>query len=814
MTRPLICLSVFTLVISAAFSRPASETSAKPLGASELLALVAGGTQTENVVHEISADGLAFRPDDFYGSLLKKAGATDQVLAALDAARIVGDRSPEADSGKDLLQHLANAAALMNDRHYPEAAAELTSALSLDVPCTECGFVMGQVLRLQEKWTEAAAVYQEVLVQDPDFPDVHTRLAYVLNRSGDFEGALREAKAALAVNPDDAEAHRTAGGEYVNMQQYDAAEPELREALRLKPDYGAARRDLGALYANQGNHDDAIPEFKKAIVLNPNDIDAHNYLGSAYQDKGDFASAIREFREAKRIDPTQPDARQNLASALIKNAQYGEAITEFRELESMFPDSAICHACLGNALLMTWDLPGAEAELEIAIKLDPAEPFPHISLGAVRETQKNYDAALKEYREALSLDDTSMDAYRGTGRVLIAQKNFADAVEVLKQAESLNPGDASIHDLLGQALLGTGDFSSAIDEFRQCLALKANQSLVMLELAEALEKKGEWPDALVEYHRAAAAYASQDPRTTMIRPDDPNPVIESKAAQARFDAYIAALKAAGKSDEAASLQARLQSVQAPLDPSEELDEALQAGVTAARARNFPDATQDFARAVAIADQLHPHDQRLITALNYLANMESAQDYAGSQALLERELQVSEEIYGAQSLKTAAPLEALAMNAMFHNDKAVAEKFYTNAVEVNERAFGANGEPVADALVYRSRIYFPQQLDKAETDLLRALNIEQSLYAADDMHLATVLGSLADLYDLWGKPDKSEAADHQLIAILEKQFGPADPILARPLASEAKALRSLGRTDEAAAIEQRLNAIEQSTAKTN
>jgi tetratricopeptide (TPR) repeat protein len=812
-TRPRICLGIVLLVagvvVCVALSDRASEASRKPLTASELLALVVGGTQPENVAHEISTDGLAFRPDDFYVSLMKSVGAGDKILTPLNAAKIANAQSPEAGSGKDLLQHLSNAGSLMNQKKYMEAADELDSAMKVSEPCTECGFVMGQLLRLQEEWPQAEAVYQEVLSQDPDFPDVHTRLAYVLNRAQDYDQALREAKIAVSLDPNNAEAHRTAGGALLNSQKFDAAEPELREALRLKPDYEPVHRDLAILYDDKQDWDDAIAENKKAIALNPNDSDAHYDLGNVYLDKGDYGSAIPEFREAIRLDPDRYDARQNLGHSLLKNGQYGEAIAVFRDLEAKFPDAEMCHTCLGSALLMTWDLAGAEKELDIAIQMDPSDPLPHVTLGAVRETQKNYGAALKEYREALRLDDTNADAYRGAGRTLIAQKNFPEAVELLKQGESMNPGEASIHRFLAQALAGAGDLDAAIDEFHQSISLDAKQPQAMLELAGALEKKGEWPEALVEYHQAAATFLSQDPGTLMTREGEPVPPDEYKAAQARFDAHIAALKAAGKSAEAASIQARLQSLQAPANPSEELNETLQAGITASRGHNFPEATQDFVRAVALADQLQPHDQRLITSLNYLAGMESAQDYPGSQTLLERALQVSEEIYGAQSPNVALSLEALGNNALFHNDSTVAEKFYTDALEINERAFGPNGEPVADALVYRSRSYFPRKsYDNAEADLSRALKIEQSLYASDDMHLATVTNSLGDLYEAWGKPDKSEPACHQLVVILEKQFGPTNPSLARPLTSEAKALRALGRNAEAAAIEQRLATIQQ------
>lgn len=68
------CILVLLLGITVAeVSAPcrAATTPPTPLRADELLALVAGNALPENIIQEIQANGLAFRPDDSYRSLLK-----------------------------------------------------------------------------------------------------------------------------------------------------------------------------------------------------------------------------------------------------------------------------------------------------------------------------------------------------------------------------------------------------------------------------------------------------------------------------------------------------------------------------------------------------------------------------------------------------------------------------------------------------------------------------------------------------------------------------------------------------------------------
>ena len=152
----------------------------KPLGESELLGLVAGAALPENLVAEIRDRGVSFHVDDFFRSEMEKAGADPRILAALESARTVDAGGPREAPNKDLLEHLAKAAKLMKSADYPEAAEELSAAVKTNFQSPESGFVMGQLLRLEQRWPEAAAVYAEVLRQDPNFPEVHTKLSFIL----------------------------------------------------------------------------------------------------------------------------------------------------------------------------------------------------------------------------------------------------------------------------------------------------------------------------------------------------------------------------------------------------------------------------------------------------------------------------------------------------------------------------------------------------------------------------------------------------------------------------------------------------------
>src|SRR5260370_1047330 len=211
MRKKIICSSIILLVCTAFGSYLSANSSPRPLRKSELLALVAAGILPENTAYEIRSKGLNFVPDANYKALLKSAGADAKVFAALDSAKTSSFEKSDSPAETELLRHLSRAGSLIGAAKLDDAANELTAAIAGNSGKPEIGFVMGKVLIEQEHIEEAGQVYSEILRQDPDFPQVHTRLSFTYYQAGNAEDALREAKTALEQNPSDPVARMNAG---------------------------------------------------------------------------------------------------------------------------------------------------------------------------------------------------------------------------------------------------------------------------------------------------------------------------------------------------------------------------------------------------------------------------------------------------------------------------------------------------------------------------------------------------------------------------------------------------------------------------
>src|SRR5713101_4172481 len=156
MKKLTMCL-LFLLFCSCSYGSGTQEPQA-PLGQSELLGLVAGAALPENLVTEIRGRGLTFHVDAFFRTEMEKAGADPMILAALDTAKTIAAEGAKETTNKDLLEHIANAGKFIKSEKYSEAADELNAVVRARYQSPESGFVMGQILRLQDRWDEAAAV--------------------------------------------------------------------------------------------------------------------------------------------------------------------------------------------------------------------------------------------------------------------------------------------------------------------------------------------------------------------------------------------------------------------------------------------------------------------------------------------------------------------------------------------------------------------------------------------------------------------------------------------------------------------------------
>jgi tetratricopeptide (TPR) repeat protein len=211
--------------------------------------------------------------------------------------------------------------------------------------------------------------------QEVRLASMHRRLAEAKLQKGALEFAIREYRAAIAINPEDAENHFGMAEAYRRKGLLEEAETSLHEALRLDPTHPDARLNLSVVYLQQerwleaiaettlliddptflrpsralvnrawaryrlGELDAARTDLTEALLSDNGNYQAHLNLGLVLTEQGDVLDAMLHFERVLKLLERRPprqfggaeaQARFHLAQAHVKLGQREKAVAHLR----------------------------------------------------------------------------------------------------------------------------------------------------------------------------------------------------------------------------------------------------------------------------------------------------------------------------------------------------------------------------------------------------------------------------------------------------------------------------------------------------
>jgi tetratricopeptide (TPR) repeat protein len=197
---------------------------------------------------------------------------------------------------------------------------------------------------------QAAACFEQALVQDPAHPDALFLLGAVRITQQRNDAAEALIQRALRLRPDFPQALQGLADLWRGQGRIAEAHVLLRRALSLQPGNLAIRADLGSALYEAGRPEEAIPHFRAALARTPADGPLLVSLGRALRATGDFPAAEAAYRDALAIT-NEPEVHNNLGNVLLARGNPEAAITAYRHAIAQRPDYGDAHYNLGMALL-------------------------------------------------------------------------------------------------------------------------------------------------------------------------------------------------------------------------------------------------------------------------------------------------------------------------------------------------------------------------------------------------------------------------------------------------------------------------------
>jgi serine/threonine-protein kinase len=188
----------------------------------------------------------------------------------------------------------------------------------------------------------------KALSLNPNLVTGHLALSFVLEQSGDNEGAEREIAKALAIDPDDPRTPISQGQLFTRLNRWTDAEDSFNRALKSRPNLWWAHDELGYAYYAEGKYPQAVSQFRTASLAAPKNAWPLTNLGATYLQQGKIAEAKAALKRSLDINPGDSSAENNMAGALRCEGKVADAIPFSRKATELNPAEATNWLELGD----------------------------------------------------------------------------------------------------------------------------------------------------------------------------------------------------------------------------------------------------------------------------------------------------------------------------------------------------------------------------------------------------------------------------------------------------------------------------------
>jgi len=191
--------------------------------------------------------------------------------------------------------------------------------LLLNAESAEADMLAGEALDDMKDKPGATQQFRAAVKANPQEPNVHFGLGYLLWGQSQYEEAAQEFEAELNNDPNHVQALTYLADADLKLNHPDVALPLLKKAIQINPRMALPHMDLGILHADAGRREEALKELTTAARLNPNDVNVHWRLGRLYKSMGKSEEAATEFAKTKTLTKAADDS----VTAKLRQAHEG-----------------------------------------------------------------------------------------------------------------------------------------------------------------------------------------------------------------------------------------------------------------------------------------------------------------------------------------------------------------------------------------------------------------------------------------------------------------------------------------------------------
>ena len=352
---------------------------------------------------------------------------------------------------------------------------------------------LAQLLYFQGDTKRSRELVEEVLENDTKNSWALLFRANMLNKEGDFDAAIADARTILRGNPESEKAMMVLALAQLKTNNIDLAEETLEKALLINSNNKVAAKELARIKVIRKDDAGAIEILEKARNNLKDVTDISIMLVDLYgkqkewQKAEDIANELLEKSEDKTV------AHFKLAQLYMAQTKFKSAVTEFKQVLESKPTAPDALAGLVNCYIALKQVDKAENLLDNALLKEQDKPALMILRAELHKKQQQYADAERLFKRVVDLNPKVELGYKNLVSVYLEQKQFDKAITVYQQGLKELP--ESVFFLMQTAYLNTyvDDMEKAQIAYESLLAIAPDNLLAINNLAAILVES---PDPL------------------------------------------------------------------------------------------------------------------------------------------------------------------------------------------------------------------------------------------------------------------------------------------------------------------------------
>jgi tetratricopeptide (TPR) repeat protein len=302
----------------------------------------------------------------------------------------------------------------------------------------------------------------------------HFKSGVIKEKSGDFEGAIKDFYIVIEQEPDNLDVYEHLGMSKCMLGDYAGAIEASDRALSLYPDNTNALYYKGIAEYRLYDFKSAISDLNKVIAKDPRRAVAYFYRGCAenelFTNEGNVA-AVKDYSKAIELGFNDAEVYKRRGREKLWHGKRTEALNDYNKVIELDPWEDEAYDQRGDTKLGLNDEKGAMKDYNKAVELDPDNAHYYFDRGVLEFDFGMANEALKDFSSAISTGYSDKYVYYLRGETNIFLERYDDAIEDFNVC-------GGYYDERVRAKVLSGDYNGALKDCDHLIEYDGNGYLI------------------------------------------------------------------------------------------------------------------------------------------------------------------------------------------------------------------------------------------------------------------------------------------------------------------------------------------------